>query len=53
MRRTRDGFITDVPVGSVFPLSEMARLVSDGFDFERVNIVVAEDEMGNLRMRRV
>jgi hypothetical protein len=51
MRRTRDGFFTEVKEGSTFPLSEEVQLRAEGFDLERVKVVVVEDEMGNPRMR--
>lgn len=51
MRRTRDGFFTEVKEGSTFPLEDEQQLQAEGFKLERVKMQVVENEMGNPRMR--
>lgn len=49
--RTRDGFFTEVKVGSFYPISDKPQLDAAGIETELVKSTVVEDEMGVPRTR--
>lgn len=46
LRATRDGFLTEVPAGTMFDLSEADTLEAEGIQFVVVTVELVHDQMG-------